>query len=587
MNDNSKLGVFLCQCGQKIAPKVDLDALKDLVGQNPAVAHVDVLPYPCMAPGLNVIRETVKNKGLDRILVAGCESRVMLKKLESELIDPNRTLGLDQGQIEMVNIRDHVAQVGNGDASWMAAKSAKLIGAAAAGLEALNPTPRVKVDFKSPVMILGGGIATYSAAQELLRREIDCIIAVNTEEAEDEIRMLHEHYPGERYYHDRLRSIIDEVLQSPYVKKITVGEVEKVMGRMGDYHVTFSGEGDKPPRVYEVGAIVAALDGQMLNQGSDFGHDGRRVICQTEIEEYFWLNGPPNKRLVFWINDLETPGRPWAHLAARTAWNMACYVKENTNKSDVTILYNETMPLPLSATERVKARTLGINWITYDATIRPTVQDGFITYNSPEDQIEYELDWDMLCLSPLRSTGHEALKVAKILGFDVAEGDFLERNPQMVRPEQVGQDEKFLAGSARTPCDLREALRQGRRAAAQVAEIADLAQKGELYAPRMVCTVDSSKCNRLRPVQRNLRLRRHRTLRGIRRQHSPPGRSHGLHRRRHLRGGLPLSRPDPAEQLHGPAGSQGRDFGQIPGRGRSHGLRLQLGRRRGRGSCRT
>ena len=74
------------------------------------------------------------------------------------------------------------------------------------------------------------------------------------------------------------------------------------------------------------------------------------------------------------------------------------------------------------------------------------------------------------------------------------EGEFLERNPQMVRPEQVGLDEKFLAGSARRPCDLREALRQGRRAARKTAEIAKLAAEGELYAPRMICTVDQSKC---------------------------------------------------------------------------------------------
>ncbi|MFH1090137.1 MAG: hydrogenase iron-sulfur subunit, partial [Pseudomonadota bacterium] len=72
--------------------------------------------------------------------------------------------------------------------------------------------------------------------------------------------------------------------------------------------------------------------------------------------------------------------------------------------------------------------------------------------------------------------------------------EFLERNPQMVRPEQVGQDEKFLAGSARRPCDLKETLRQGRRAANKVIDLVAKAKHGELYAPRMVCTVDTSKC---------------------------------------------------------------------------------------------
>jgi heterodisulfide reductase subunit A-like polyferredoxin/coenzyme F420-reducing hydrogenase delta subunit len=487
---NARIGVFLCKCGGKIDQAVDLPALEKLVKNNPLVTYTEIAAFPCLAPGLKAVGKAIGNFDLDRIIVAGCEARILQKKFEKAL----EPLGIQQGQVEMVNLRDHVAQANHGTPEELAQKGARLIAGAASALNTLIPSPKVPVSFNGPVMVLGGGIATYSAAQELLRRKIDTIIAVNTDDPDDEIRMLHENYPGERGYHDRLRAIISEVYESPYIKKISVGELGKVLGRTGDYEVTFNTEDHKPPLLYKCGAIIAALDGQMLNQGSDFGHDGVRVVCQTELEEYLWVRGAPKGRLVFWINDTETPGRPWAGLAARAAWNMACFVKDKSALTDVTILHNKTMTVPLSAEERVRARTLGIKWVAYDTSIRPTVQSGYITYNNPEDLIEYELDWDMLCLSPLRSIGVEALKTAEILGLDVAEGRFLERNPQMVRPEQVGQDEKFLAGSARRPCDLREALRQGRRAAARVAELVEQAKAGELFAPRMVCTVDSSKC---------------------------------------------------------------------------------------------
>ena len=489
LTNNAKIGVFLCRCGRKIEPLVDLNALSDKVKDLPGVTHVQIESYTCMAPGLSAVKNAVAEHGLNRVIVAGCEGRVLMKRFERELLD----LGLEQGQVDIVNLRDHVAQAHDAEPEALAEKGAKLIGASAAGLAVLTPTPRVPVAFNGPVMVLGGGIATYSAAQELLRRNIDSIIAVNTDDVEDEIRMLHEHYPGERHFHDRLIRIMTEVDESPSIKKISVGELEKVMGRTGDYAVTFAAEDNKPPRVYQAGAIIAALDGQMLNQGSDFGHDGVRVICQTELEEYLWLHGPPEGSLVFWINDIEA-GRPWAPLASRTAWNMARYIRENSAKTNVTILYNQEMAVPLSGDERTQARRLNIQWVPYDANIRPTVQAGYITFNRPEDQIELELPWDMLCLSPLRSPGNESLKVAEILGMDVVEGRFLERNPQMVRPEMVGRDEKFLAGSARRPCDLQEALRQGRRAAALAAELVEQAARGELYAPRMVCTVDSTKC---------------------------------------------------------------------------------------------
>jgi len=485
----AKLGVFLCECGGKIDGKVDLAQLKKAVKAVPEVNYVKVLPYSCILPGLTEIRKAVKRNKLERVIVAGCERRIMLKKFESEL-EPT---GLAQGQIDVVNVRGYVASVNQGEPEALAEKAAKLISASAAGLKALVPSPLQKIEMKGPVMILGGGVASYSAAQEFARDGVETLMAVQTEDIEDEIRILHERYPGERHYHDRLMKIMSEVDASPLVKHISVGELEQVMGCVGDYSVTFSAEGDEPPRVYKAGAIIAALDGEMLNQGSEFGHDGKRVLCHTEMEEYLWLHGVPSHRMVFWINDLETD-RPYAYLSSRTAWNMALYMRENNSNCDLTILYNDKTALPLSAAERIKSRRMNIRWIPYDGNVRPTVQDGYITYDEPGSQIERELAWDQLVLSPKRHPGTEQLKVARILGLDVHEDDFLERNPQMVRPEQVGMEEKFLAGSARKPCDLRESLRQGRRAAQKTAEIMLKAKAGELYAPRMVCTVDQSKC---------------------------------------------------------------------------------------------
>jgi heterodisulfide reductase subunit A len=488
-DNGSRIGVFLCTCGGKISSKVDLEALESQIANNPMISHVETIPYPCLEPGLDTMKERISQKGLNRLIVAGCEYRIMLQRLEKEL-DPS---GLEKGEIDIVNLRDYVAMVNNEDPLKLAAKGAKLVNAAAAGLYTLVPSPKTKIDFNGPVMILGGGIATYSAAQNLLRKGLDTIIAVQTEDIEDEIRMLHERYPGERDYHDRLMKIMEDVDQSPLVKCIAVGDLDKVMGVVGNYIVTFSSESGKPPLVFNVGAIIAALDGEMLNQGSDFGHDGIRVLCHTEMDEYIWLHGVPSHRIVFWVNDLETD-RPYAQLSARTAWNMARYMREKNVMSQVWVLYNNRITLGLSAAERIRARELNVQWIPYDGNIRPTIQSGIITFYNPDNHIEQELEYDQLVLSPNRHPGIEQLKVAEILGLHVKEGEFLERNPQMVRPEQVGLDEKFLAGSARQPCDLREALRQGRRAADKTAEIVHLAKNGELYAPRMVCTVDPDKC---------------------------------------------------------------------------------------------
>ncbi len=490
MANECKTGVFLCDCGQRIAPLVDLNLLQEKLQAEPGVDFVGREAYSCLAPGLEGIRKAVAEQGLNRLVVAGCEARLMLKKFEEQLA----ASGLDQGQIDIVNLRGHVAAVHDLSPEQMADKAVKLICSSVAGLQALVPTAKEKVEFNGPVMILGGGIATYSAAQELIRQDIECILAVQTDEYQDELRMLHEHYPGERHYYGRMEAIMKEVDSSTLVRRITVGELRSLIGRTGDFTVTFTSPDDGLPRIYQVGAVIACLDGQMLNQGSNFGHDGKNVICHTEAEELMWTKGVPEGRVVFWINDYEAGHPEFAYLSSRTAWSMARYMREHSPLTKATIFYNQQMPIPLSAGERKLGRELGIAWLPYDGALRPTVQSGYLTYCDPATYTEMELPWDKLILAPRRSLGLETTKVAHVLGIEAKEGQFLEQHHAKVRPEMQGREEAFLAGSARYPCDLHEALRQGRRAAQKTAEIVNKAKTGDLYAPRMVCVVDQSKC---------------------------------------------------------------------------------------------
>jgi heterodisulfide reductase subunit A len=182
----ARCGVILCECGSEIASKVDLAALAKLLHNPAPINHVEILPFPCLAPGLEIIKEAIEQKGLNRLVIAGCEHRINLKRFEREL----EGSGLEEGQIDMVNLRGHVAQVHTSTPADLALKGAKLIKASLAGLQALVPYSKVKVEVKGPVMVLGGGIATYSAAQELLRRGVASIIAVHHDNPEEEINLL-------------------------------------------------------------------------------------------------------------------------------------------------------------------------------------------------------------------------------------------------------------------------------------------------------------------------------------------------------------------------------------------------------------
>lgn len=484
----SKLGVFLCECGTRIAPRVDTTILAQILNEA-GIAHVETLPFWCLRPGLDQIREVVDQKGLNRIIVAGCESRILHKKFEQAL----EALGLTEGQIDLVNLRDHVAQVHSGDAAELARKGAKLIRASQAWLETLQPTPRLPIDYRGPVMVLGGGVAAYGAAQELAAEGVAAILSLTYDPAEEMERACRL-YLGEYHYYDRLEQTIQEVEDSPLVNQTRVGPLQEVSGKFGAYSVTFASADGGDSVEIKVGAIIAALDWDIVHPAAQLGHDGVRVVCQIEINELIRKGEVPKGRVVFWINDLDA-GQPFAaQLSLQSAWNSAVYLREQFPETEAAILYDSTMPTPPGTFDRAQARKLDIALIPYDNRVHPAVKNEYIFYNRAADRTEQDLRWDLLVLSPRRTPGAEALKIAKILGLEVKEEAFLGRSPQMVRPDQVILGEKLMVGSACQPCDLRGALSQGRRVAKKTAALVKKAQAGELYAPLVISTVDQSKC---------------------------------------------------------------------------------------------
>ena len=169
MENNKKIGIFLCQCDGRVDPWVDLKSLQELLQKNPRIARVEILPMSCTTPGLSRVKAAVSEHGLDRLVIAGCESRILLRKFNQEFLGTN----IQEGQIDMVNIRDHVASVHKLAPQEMAVKAAKLIGAAAAGLEHPDlPAQVPSLDFliQGDQHLRGAGrVAARSAADQHIR----------------------------------------------------------------------------------------------------------------------------------------------------------------------------------------------------------------------------------------------------------------------------------------------------------------------------------------------------------------------------------------------------------------------------------
>jgi heterodisulfide reductase subunit A2 len=255
MKDDAKLGIFLCACGEKIGGRLNLAGLQEQLGRDPDVSHCSIHSCLCEGPDLAALTREVQARGLNRVLLGACSDRIMKKKFAAAL----EPLGIMPFQIDLVNLKDHVAAVHEDGPPSLTRKAAALMAGAVRSLVMLEPYAPRLADFQGPALILGGGISGFAAAWELAQNGMESLIFSSARNPGDVLAGLRRTYPGSRIYVKDLDAMLAEVFTSPLVEMAPDRPVEFVVGQVGDYRV---GLQQDPHGVSEMtgSAIILALD---------------------------------------------------------------------------------------------------------------------------------------------------------------------------------------------------------------------------------------------------------------------------------------------------------------------------------------
>lgn len=157
-----RIGVYVCHCGTNIAGMVDVEAVTEHAADLEGVVVTRHYPYMCSDPGQDLIKQDVREHGLDRVVVASCSPLMH----ETTFRTACSEAGLNPYLFQMTNIREHVAWVAPDTVS--ATEQAKDLVAAAArrvGFHESLETPRVGV--KQSALVVGAGISGIEAALRL------------------------------------------------------------------------------------------------------------------------------------------------------------------------------------------------------------------------------------------------------------------------------------------------------------------------------------------------------------------------------------------------------------------------------------
>ena len=68
----ARIGIFLCHCGSNIAGTVDVTQVSQHAGSLDSVTVVRDYKFVCSEPGQDMIKQDIKDLGLNRVVVAAC-----------------------------------------------------------------------------------------------------------------------------------------------------------------------------------------------------------------------------------------------------------------------------------------------------------------------------------------------------------------------------------------------------------------------------------------------------------------------------------------------------------------------------------
>lgn len=157
-----KIGVYVCHCGANIASVVDVAKVTEYARVLPSVVIARDYKFMCSDPGQDIIKNDIKEKGLNRVVVASCSPRLHEPTFRRAVA----SAGLNPYLFEMANIREQCAWV-HTDKEMATEKAKALVGAAVRRVMLHEPLETKEVPVNPCTLIVGAGIAGIQAALEI------------------------------------------------------------------------------------------------------------------------------------------------------------------------------------------------------------------------------------------------------------------------------------------------------------------------------------------------------------------------------------------------------------------------------------
>jgi heterodisulfide reductase subunit A len=529
----ARIGVFICHCGLNIASTVDVERAASALRAAPGVALTAHYPYMCSDPGQNLVRQAIREHGLDGVVIAACSPSMH----EVTFRNAAQAVGLNRYRVEIANIREHVSWPHRDDPEAATRKAIETIHTLVEKVRGDEPLSPFTLPITRRALVVGGGIAGLTTALDIADAGYPVVLVERSDRLGGKMADLASLYLDVDDSKSLLQARIDAVTNHPLIEIFLNAEVTAFEGYIGNFAVQVSSpreqgrqhpasaspssgresggwESGGPISAHDVGTVVLTTGFDLYPKANlpEYGA-GRyadvidslqfeKMLADARCSQAGEIRRPSDGRIpreVVWIQcaGSRAPERHQSHCS-----KICCmYVAKQASA------YRRAVPEGQAYVFYIDIRSQGLG---YDEYVQEAIERDRVVYLRGQASkivrhggelevwgadtlagkpLRVQADLVVLAMAAVPSAGSEDL--ARLVRVSVDDSGFLSEAHPKLRPVESLTAGIYLAGAAQFPKDVPETVAQASGAAAKVLE---LFAQPEMVAEPTVAVVDERIC---------------------------------------------------------------------------------------------
>jgi len=497
-DEEARVGVFACHCGANIGRVVDIPSLVDYSQDLENVVHAEEGLFICSTDAAAQIAETIREKKLNRVVVAACTPRTH----EPLFRDTLREGGINQYFFDMANIREHCSWVHSKQKEEATCKAKDIVRMSVArtiGLEALD-------EFQLPVnktaLVVGGGVAGMTSALGLADQGFEVHLVEKQKDLGGMARRIRTTLEG-LDVQAHLRDLIQRVYKHQLIHVSHEATITDVSGYVGSFVTTLESEG----RVKTIrhGAAILATGAEEYKPTEYLYGEDERVWTQLDLEERIHQDdealATARSLIMIQCVGCRQEGRDYcARVCCSQAVKNALALKTKHPDMEISILYRDMRTYGFSEDRYREAAEKGVGFIRWEPEDKPEVEAGTgadgqpvlrVTVPDPVLGKRLALDADLVTLSAAVIPSAGAPDITRLFKVPVSPDGFFQEAHVKLRPVDFSADGVFMCGSGHYPKHISETISQAYGAAGRAVT---LLSHETVAASGSVCEVEEDAC---------------------------------------------------------------------------------------------